>query len=65
MSRYARSTNCACGSGEYSEAVHDARGIFVAYVCSKCHKDKLSGYRKDIFTDPRYWADETIEPEEY
>ena len=52
---------CHCGSGEFREAVHDARGIFVAYVCSECRESKLSGYRRDIFTDPGYECDEPIE----
>ena len=55
---------CPCGSGEYPEAVHDARGIFVSYVCEQCRKRKLRGYRSDIFTDSAYWADERIEEEE-
>lgn len=51
---------CSCGSGEFKEAVNDARGIFVAYVCGQCRERKLSGYRRDIFTDPNYWTDEEI-----
>jgi hypothetical protein len=43
------------------EAVYDARGIFVAYVCEQCRERKLSGYRPDIFTDPNYWALEPID----
>lgn len=56
---------CSCGSGKERQAVCDARGIFVAYVCDDCEKEKLSGYRKDIFTDSNYPADEQIEPDEY
>lgn len=52
---------CPCGSGEYPEEVCDARGIFVAYVCDKCRKERLSGYRPDIFTDSNYWHDEPID----
>ena len=55
---------CACGSGEFPVAVHDARGIFVTYACSGCRKDRLAGYRDDIFTDPNYECDEPIEPED-
>ncbi len=55
---------CPCGSGEWPNPVHDARGIFVSYVCHKCEKEKLSGYRPEIFTNPGYWTDETVEPEE-
>lgn len=60
-----RPRECRCGSGEFPDAVHDARGIFVAYVCSKCEATKLKGYRPEIFTDSNYDADERIEPEEY
>lgn len=52
---------CPCGSGEFPEAVYDARNIFVAYVCSRCRRDKLSGYRPEIFTNPGYWHDEPID----
>jgi len=45
---------CPCGSGEWPNAVHDARGIFVAYVCEQCKKEKLKGYRPEIFTDSNY-----------
>jgi hypothetical protein len=55
---------CPCGSGEWPEAAHDARGIFVAYVCDKCRAQKLGGYRAEIFDNPNYEADEPIEPEE-
>lgn len=54
---------CNCGSGLERFEVSDARGIFVAYVCDECEGRKLSGYRKDIFTDPQYPADEPIEPD--
>ncbi len=54
-------SECPCGSGEYPEAVSDARGIFVAYVCNQCRKEKLSGYRPEIFANPDYWHDEPIE----
>ena len=56
-------TECPCGSGEYPDAISDARGIFVAYVCDKCRQEKLKGYRPEIFTDGNYEADEPIEPE--
>ena len=35
-----------------------------AYVCDECRKEKLSGYRQDIFTDSDYWHDEPIDAEE-
>lgn len=56
---------CPCGSGEPGEAQYDARGIFLTYTCPKCHKDKMKGFRRDVLTDPNYWADEPIEPEDY
>jgi len=35
---------CFCGSGEPRRAAFDARGIFLAYVCDECEREKLSGY---------------------
>ena len=55
---------CPCGSGELREEVHDARGIFVAFVCDRCRAERLRGYRREIFTDPSYEASEPIEPED-
>lgn len=55
---------CDCGSGEYSEAEYDARGIFLTYACPKCKKEKLSKYRSDVLMNSQYEADEPIEPEE-
>ena len=55
---------CSCGSGEWPEAARDARGIFISYVCSRCRRERLQGYRPEIFTDPQYPADEQIEPGE-
>ena len=52
---------CPCGSGEFPEAVHDARGIFVSYVCDRCRKEKLSGYKPEIFDNPSYYFGEPIE----
>jgi len=34
-----------CGSGLIREEIKDARGIHVAFVCDKCRKEKLAGYR--------------------
>ena len=45
---------CNCGSGKEREEVVDARGIFVTYVCPDCRKEKLAGYRPEIFSDPDY-----------
>ncbi len=55
---------CPCGSGEWPHEMVDARGIFCSYVCSKCRSKKAASYRPEIFTNPNYWADEDIEPEE-
>ena len=52
---------CTCGSGEPSEAIHDARGIFCTFACDKCRKRKLQGYQPEIFTNPNYWHDEPID----
>lgn len=55
-----RTMECPCGSGEYPEAIYDARGIFVAYVCDECKKEKLAGYRPEIFQDSKYWHDDPL-----
>jgi hypothetical protein len=57
----ARLQQCPCGSGEYPEAQHDARGIFLCYTCDKCEKEKLSHYRSEVLTDSQYDCDEQIE----
>ena len=54
---------CHCGSGEESEELLDARGIYVSRICSKCEEAVKRRYRPDIFTDSSYWADEPIEEE--
>ena len=58
-----RVPTCACGSNKERFPLHDARGIFCAYVCDDCEKEKKSQYRPEIFTDGNYWADEPIEEE--
>jgi hypothetical protein len=59
-----RLQHCPCGSGEYPEALHDARGIFCCYVCSQCEKLQRSRYRPDVMTDPNYDHSEPIDEEE-
>ena len=54
-----RLQQCPCGSGEYPEAQFDGYHIFLCYTCSKCEREKLAGYRKDIFE--QYDCDEPIE----
>jgi hypothetical protein len=49
---------CGCGSGKPRENITDARGIFVAYVCDDCRRDRLKGFRVDIFHDSQYPADD-------
>jgi len=46
---------CPCESDEtYTWEVYDARGIYVTRVCHECHKERLAGFRPEIFTDPNY-----------
>lgn len=52
---------CKCGSGLESWWEHDARGIPLCRVCSKCRKEKLAKYRQDVLSDANYWSDEPIE----
>ena len=52
---------CSCGSGEYKEAQYDARGIFLTYTCDVCEKDRLSGFRPEVLSNPNYESDEPIE----
>jgi hypothetical protein len=56
-----RLQQCPYGSGEFPDAQHDARGIFLCYTCRKCEREKLSRHRPEVLTD---WADESIEPED-
>ncbi len=52
---------CTCGSGLTCRAAHDARMIFLCYVCDKCEEERLGHFRPDVLTDPNYWHDEPIE----
>lgn len=54
---------CPCGSGKPSTWQFDARGIPLCRTCQDCHKEKMSKYRKDVLTNPRYVANEPIEPQ--
>lgn len=58
----ARLQQCHCGSGEFPEAVHDGHGIFMCYVCDKCRRTMLSGWRQDIFE--RCETDEPIDADD-
>lgn len=57
----ARLRECPCGSGQWPDAHHDARGIFLTYACEKCECEKLSGYRPEVLTDPNYYHDEPLD----
>lgn len=57
--------NCLCGSNNPSRALHDARGIFCAYVCDECEEEKKAKYRPEIFINASYAADEPIDEEGY
>ena len=59
----------ACRYGAHADpcsrrALHDARGIFCAYVCDVCESDVRARYRADIFEDANFWHDEPIEEED-
>ena len=56
-------SECPCGSGEFPETESDARGIYIGLMCSKCRDKRLSGYRREVLTDPNYEIDEPIEDE--
>ena len=60
----AEGSKCSCGSGLDSKWEFDARGIPLCKACSKCRKEKLKGYRKDVLDNPKYDADEPIEPDD-
>lgn len=61
MSLFPTARPCECGSEEYSEEVFDGHGIYLCRACSKCMKEKLSGFRYDIMGF--YDCDEDIEDE--
>lgn len=55
---------CPCGSGHARESLMDARGIFAAFCCSACRKEKLAKFRPEVFTDSQYACDEAVEPDD-
>lgn len=55
---------CSCGSGLDSSWQYDARGIPLCRTCDKCHDDKMGQYRSEVLTNPNYYSDEPIEPDE-
>ncbi len=56
-----RDRSCACGSGRSRHALHDARGIFLTYVCSSCRAEKEAQFRPEVLWDAAYDADEPID----
>jgi hypothetical protein len=63
MNRRHEPRTCSCGSGLLAHWQFDARGIELVPTCEKCHERKMARYRKDVLTDPNYWADEPIDEE--
>ena len=57
------SSHCRCGSGESPYPLLDARGIYVAKVCSECEDGVKARFRPEIFEDSQYSCDEQIEPD--
>lgn len=45
---------------ENSWEVYDARGIYLTRVCDRCERERLSGFRPDVLSDPNYWHDEPL-----
>jgi len=64
-------TLCGCGSGEPRFALNDVMGIFCAYVCDQCEKEKRSHYKPctfgsvDAYRQNALDCGEDIEPEDY
>jgi hypothetical protein len=54
---------CTCGSGLDGHELYDARGIYCGITCRQCKREDT--YRKEVMTDPNYYVDEPIEPEDY
>jgi len=52
---------CSCGSGLYPEPEYDARGIYLTRACDRCRKEKLSGFRPEVLSNPSYEVDEPID----
>jgi len=52
---------CPCGSGLTPSAAHDARGIFLTFVCNRCEERKMRAFRPEVLTDPCYDAEEPID----
>jgi hypothetical protein len=61
MTLFPTARECSCGSGLTREAAHDARGIFLAFVCDQCRAERLDGFRPEVLTDPDYECNEDVE----
>jgi hypothetical protein len=55
------SKQCPCGSGELSRDLYDARGLFLARVCSDCLDRRMSEFRPEVLTNSNYECDEPID----
>ena len=54
---------CSCGSGNPRRALHDAHGIFCAFICDACEPRKRSVFDSRNFDLRTYTTDETIDAE--
>ena len=59
---YVGSDEFVCDSFKWDEI--DARGVYLARVCDRCVKAKLSRYRPEVLSDPHYPHDEAIEEDQ-
>jgi len=50
---------CTCESGKEGERQYDGYGIYLCMTCPDCEEEKLSRFRRDIFT--RYDCNEPID----
>ncbi|MEQ1613007.1 MAG: hypothetical protein ABL904_09670 [Hyphomicrobiaceae bacterium] len=54
---------CSCGSGQPRRALHDAYGIFCAFICDACEPRKQRGFDPSIFDVRIYPTDDSIDAE--
>lgn len=57
-----RDQDVACDEYRWDEV--DARGIYLCRVCHRCRDAKLSVYRPEVLTNPRYSHDEALYPDQ-
>ena len=53
----------SCGSGQPRRVLHDAHGIFCAFVCDACALRKRRGFDRCIFDVRIYSTDDPIDAE--